>query len=217
MKLYLQALFLASFFSVGCSSFEGTQSVTTHFAFEIVSPVNSAHSGRQLASTPKSIFLKKCSHQVTTSSCASPFKPVDYALFIKHLQKRLETRAFVSQQIALLEYQLASLQMDREIIQTEIEQFDRSLNRTLSPDAIANIRYLRVTIVLDAEELDRKIQLTQADLGALKQPVKSPGPVSLETAKLLELLESPQAFGNSLVYRDNLFAQAMDAIAREML
>lgn len=211
MSLSLRALFLACFVSSGCASFEKAPQATTHFSFEIITD------GRQPATAHKAVFLKKCSHQMTTSTCSTPLKPVDYALFVKHLQRRIETRAFVSQQMALLEHQLASLQMDREIIQTEIDQFDRSLNNALSPDAIANVRYLRTSIVMDAKELDRKIQLTQVDLKALQQPVKNPGVVSLETAKLLELLESPQAFGHSLVYRDNLFAQTMDAIARELL
>lgn len=213
MKLYLRALLLACFASTACSSLETGPHTTTYFSFEIVASANN----RQPTSMNKSVFLKKCSHQVTTSNCSAPLKAVEYSLFVKRLQKRIEARAFISQQIALLEHQRASLQMDREIIQNEIDQFDRSLNNAFLPETVANIHYLRVSLVMDAQELDRKIQLTQADLNALQQPVKSPGTMPLEVAKLVELLESPQVFGNSLVFRDNLFAQTMDAIARELL
>lgn len=202
------------FFVSACASLPRTNQLSPQYTIQIVTPA----SQRAVASeAEKKVMVKSCS---SPQNCQADIKSLKYSEFALKLQKKIEVKSFVSQQISLLELQAASLRVDRESLQKEVEEFDRNLkmNRMSSLRGVTeNIRRLRASVKMEIQEFDQKIALTEKDLQVLKSPVKSKSGYSLETAKMLDLLEYGTSFGASLLYQDNLIAQALDSLAREMI
>lgn len=190
------------------------ESQTQKYSIQIVNQ----DSSRGIASnSEKQVIVKSCAAE---PQCSSLVKSMKLSEFAHKLQKKIEIKSFVSQQISLLEQQHASLSVDRESLQNEVSELDRNLkyNRMSSLRGVSeNIRRLRASLQIEIAELNQRIAMTEKDLQVLKSPVKNPGNYSLETAKLIEILELSTAFGASLLYRDNLIAQTLDSIARELI
>ncbi len=208
-------LILLMFFASACTSIpRAKDKQSPQYTIQITtSPLKRAVASE----AEKKVIVKSC---VSLQNCQSDVKSLTYTEFALKLQKKIEVKSFVSQQISLLEQQAASLRVDRESLIGEVEEFDRNLktNRMSSlRNVTENIRRLRASIKLEIQELDQKLALTEKDLQVLKSPVKSRSGYSLETAKMLDLLELGTSFGASLIYQDNLIAQALDSIAREMI
>jgi hypothetical protein len=199
----------------GCSLLETSREKSSHYVFEVVDQKKN----RDIASdqfTEKTILVKKC--QDRSESCTFIERSLKYDEFASQLQKRIEVKSYVSQQISLLEQQGASLRLDREALQNEIDLIDRRLKeKSMSQNVTHNIRDMRASILLEMQELDQKIQLTEKDLFLLKSPLKNRTGVNQDTARLLEIIESGAEFGSSLQYRDNLIAQVLDSVAQELM
>ena len=166
-------------------------------------------------SLSKEVLVKRCSS--TSENCDSVEKRLDYATFSKAFRKKILVQSLISQQASLLEQQWASLRLDREALKQELEEFDRSIkvNRMSSlRDVTSNIIRMRASVVIDLQEVEKKISLTEKDLSFFKSSNKNLVG-SFET--MLELLESNDNFGQSLIYRDNLIAQALDSVVSDMM
>ncbi len=130
-------------------------------------------------------------------------------------------RSVVSQQISLLEQQAASLRIDRDVLKQEIGEFDRSLKMyrmSSLRNVTINIERLRISFSLEIQELEQKISLTEKDLQVLKETSQQPNVVrNGDVSRILAMLESQESFGKSLLYKDNLIAQAIDDVIAEMI
>jgi hypothetical protein len=188
---------------------------------------NLTSENRKLASSEavqdrKTVLVKKCLSQ--QKKCDIGGASLEYDSFIKKLQKKIAVESFVSQQVSLLELQWAHLRLDREALQQEVQEFDKNLkmNKMSSLKNVTdNIRRLRASVVLEIAEIEQKIALTEKDLKALQSPGLKNQSVSQrvqrDVQKMLQLLESEESFGQSLPYKDNLIAQAIDSLVSEMM
>ncbi|MBY0385007.1 hypothetical protein K2X05_07600 [bacterium] len=166
-------------------------------------------------SLSKEVLVKRCSS--TADNCESGEKRLDYTAFSKAFQKKILVQSLISQQASLLEQQWASLRLDRDALKQELEEFDKSIkvNRMSSlRDVTSNIIRMRASVVIDLQEVEKQISLTEKDLSFLKSSNKN---IADNFETLLQLLESNDNFGQSLVYRDNLIAQALDSVVSDMM
>lgn len=159
----------------------------------------------------KTVVVKKC--DAIKESCESEQQRLEYSKFSENLHKKIKIRSIISHQISLLEQQAASLRLDRDVLKQEVEEFDRSLRSqrfSSLKDVTNNIERLRMTVSLEIQELEQKLSLTEKDLQVLKENAKQPNVAQ-------SLLEHPENFGQSLLYKDNLIAQTIDEVIAEMI
>ncbi len=231
MKLFWVLALSVFLLCSACASQKiSSESKDSHQMYELkIVPQQADHSvkNRTVAAQPsmpdrKTVLVKKCLSQ--KKQCDVGGATLEYDSFIKNLQKKIAIESFVSQQVSLLELQWAHLRLDREALQQEVHEFDKNLkmNKMSSLKNVTdNIRRLRASVVLEIAELDQKMALTQKDLKALQSPGLKNQSVSQrvqhDLQKMLQLLESEDAFGQSLSYNDNLIAQAIDSLVGEMM
>ena len=215
---FLGVIILAAFLT-GCSSLN-TQNSLSHQPKYQVSVVSEAQQ-RSVAtqSQSKTIVVKKC--EIENSNCESVNQKFEYEAFSKNLKQKVMIRSVISQQISLLEQQAASLRLDRDVLKQEVAEFDRNIKMyrmSSLRDVSNNIERLRVSVSLEIEELESKLTLTEKDLQVLKESSKQPNvAINADISRILAILELEGSFGKSLLYKDNLIAQAIDEVIAEMI
>lgn len=228
MKLFWVLSGVVFLFCSACASQKISSESHQIYVLKIVpESQNLTTENRKLASSEsaqdrKTVLVKKCLSQ--PKQCDVGGASLEYETFIKNLQKKIAIESFMSQQVSLLELQWAHLRLDREALQQEVQAFDKNLkmNKMSSLKNVTdNIRRLRASVVLEIAEIEQKIALTEKDLQALQSPglkIQSASQrVQHDVQKLLHLLESEESFGQSLQYKDNLIAQAIDSLVSEMM
>jgi hypothetical protein len=201
-------LLTGSAFLIGCSSLESPKSVVQNHAKYQVSVLSDQRSLATAASS-KILIVKKCGS--VGSECETAEKKLEYDRFSKNLQKKFVIRGVISQQISLLQQQAASLRLDRDVLKQEVGEFDRNLrtNRMSSLREVKmNILRMRSSVSMEIQEIEQQLALTEKDLRVLNDATQNP---------VLAILEAQETFGKSLNYKDNLIAQAIDAVITEMI
>jgi hypothetical protein len=217
MKIFSVLIFAT--LSTGCSSFNARNSALKSPTYQVSVIAESQQRSVATQSQSKTIVVKKCG--ATQTDCVTTDQKFEYAAFSKNLQNKVLIRSVISQQISLLEQQAASLRLDRDVLKKEVEEFDRNLRMyrmSSLRDVSSNIERLRVSVSLEIEELEQKISLTEKDLQVLKETSSLPKvAANADVNKILALLELQEGFGKSLLYKDNLIAQAIDEVISEMI
>lgn len=212
-------VFIVAAFLSGCSSFNSQAHSVRSQKYQVSVIANDQQRTVANQSQGKTLVVKKC--EVNKGNCEADTKKLEYEKFSKNLKNKVMIRSVISQQISLLEQQAASLRLDRDVLKQEVDEFDRSLkmNRMSSlRDVTQNIERLRVSVSLEIAELEQKLSLTEKDLQVLKENSQQPNvAINGDISRILATLEVQNGFGQSLHYKDNLIAQAIDEVIAEMI
>ncbi len=215
----LVGVFIVAAFLTGCGSISSQTHSTRSQQYQVSVIANSQQRSVATQSLGKTIVVKKC--QVNKTNCEAGTKKLEYDQFSKNLKNKVMIHSVISQQISLLEQQAASLRLDRDVLKQEVEEFDRNLkmNRMSSlRDVTHNIERLRVSVSMEIVELKQKLSLTEKDLQVLKENSQQPNvAINADISRILATLEVQDGFGQSLHYKDNLIAQAIDQVIAEMI
>lgn len=213
MQYKICALF--ALFTMSCAQLPKRIRSEAQYQVALVTDLQSRQPSSQ-GGTPSHILVSEC----RGASCTQTPKTISFKDFVQHLEKKKQLKSFLSHQASLLEQQLMSLRVDRDSLQNEVQEMDRRLQMNqLSSlrNVTQNIRQLRASVQMELAEIDKKMELTQKDLLALQQPIKTPRGYAPEVERFLHIIDSENHFGQSLSYRDNLVAQEIDAIVRQMM
>ena len=214
----LSVFSLAALF-IGCSSLNSPSHLASSQKYQVSVIADSQQRSVATQSPSKTLVVKKC--EANKTNCEADTQKIEYDKFSKNLKNKVMIRSVISQQISLLELQAASLRLDRDVLKQEIEEFDRNLrmNRMSSlRDVTQNIERMRVSISMEIAELEQKLSLTEKDLQVLKENSQQPNvAINGDISRILASLEVQGGFGQSLHYKDNLIAQAIDEVIAEMM
>ncbi len=215
----LVGVFMVAAFLTGCSSLNSQNHSIRSQQYQVSVIANSQQRSVATQATGKTLVVKKC--EANQINCEADTKKLEYEKFSKNLKNKVMIHSVISQQISLLEQQAASLRLDRDVLKQEVEEFDRSLkmNRMSSlRDVTHNIERLRVSVSMEIAELEQKLSLTEKDLQVLKENSQQPSvAINADISRILATLEVQGGFGQSLHYKDNLIAQAIDEVIAEMI
>ncbi len=215
----LLGVYMVVAFLTGCSSFNSQNHSASSQKYQVSVIANVQQRSVATQSASKTLVVKKC--EANKASCEMDTPKLEYDKFSKSLKNKVMVRSVISQQISLLEQQAASLRLDRDVLKQEVEEFDRNLkmNRMSSlRDVTHNIERLRVSVSMEIAELEQKISLTEKDLQVLKENSQKPTvAINTDISRILAILEVQGGFGQSLHYKDNLIAQAIDEVIAEMI
>lgn len=215
----LLSVFIVATFLSGCSTFNSQSHSVRSQKYQVSVIANDQQRTVATQSQGKTLVVKKC--EVNKGNCEADTKKLEYEKFSKNLKNKVMIHSVISQQISLLEQQAASLRLDRDVLKQEVDEFDRNLkmNRMSSlRDVTQNIERLRVSVTLEITELEQKLSLTEKDLQVLKENSQQPNvAINADISRILAILEIQNGFGQSLHYKDNLIAQAIDEVIAEMI
>jgi hypothetical protein len=215
----LLGVYILITFLTGCSSLNSQHHSARSQKYQVSVIANSQQRSVATQTHGKTLVIKKC--EANKANCEADTQKLEYDQFTKNLKNKVRIRSVISQQISLLEQQAASLRLDRDVLKQEVEEFDRSLkmNRMSSlRDVTHNIVRLRVSVSMEIAELEQKLSLTEKDLQVLKDNSQQPNvAMNSDISRILALLEVQGGFGQSLHYKDNLIAQAIDEVIAEMI
>jgi DNA-binding Xre family transcriptional regulator len=215
----LLGVFILAALFAGCSSLNSQNRLASSQKYQVSVVANSQQRSVATQSPSKTLVVKKC--EANTASCEVEAPKLEYDKFSKNLKYKVMIRSVISQQISLLEQQAASLRLDRDVLKQEVEEFDRNLkmNRMSSlRDVTHNIERMRVSVSMEIAELEQKLSLTEKDLQVLKENSQQPNvAINADISRILASLEVQGGFGQSLNYKDNLIAQAIDEVIAEMM
>lgn len=215
----LLGVYMVVAFLTGCSSLNSQNHSASSQKYQVSVIANVQQRSVATQSASKTLVVKKC--EANKASCEMDTPKLEYDKFSKSLKNKVMVRSVISQQISLLEQQAASLRLDRDVLKQEVEEFDRNLkmNRMSSlRDVTHNIERLRVSVSMEIAELEQKISLTEKDLQVLKENSQQPNvAINTDISRILAMLEVQGGFGQSLHYKDNLIAQAIDEVIAEMI
>jgi DNA-binding Xre family transcriptional regulator len=215
----LLSVFILAALFIGCSSLDSQSRSASSQKYQVSIVASDQQRSVATQSPNKTLVVKKC--EANKASCEADTQKLEYDKFSKNLKNKVMIRSVISQQISLLEQQAASLRLDRDVLKQEVEEFDRNLkmNRMSSlRDVTHNIERMRVSVSMEIAELEQKLSLTEKDLQVLKENSQQPNvAINADISRILASLEVQGGFGQSLNYKDNLIAQAIDEVIAEMM